>query len=175
MKAIVYKFGQEQLQMDFSTEILGAENDEVKFLMGRSPQCHLVLDDQMISRELAEIIYSGNAWKIKKISDKGDVFVNGQNILEQNLNNGDVIKSGDFSINIELDQNEVSSNSDTNFPSYGTDCVQSTVSDSSYGTACRRRDEISSSVRLQCLLSDAGIPDDRTKRGPTSRDELDAA
>lgn len=102
MKVTLFKFGQEQNSIDLAPEIKGVGEDHIKFLMGRSDQCHIVLDDQMISREMAELVYENGSWKIKKITDRGDLFVNGISAAEASLTNGDVIKAGDYTLNVEL-------------------------------------------------------------------------
>lgn len=76
-----------------------AANEE--FFIGRSQDCHLVLENQQISRHHASIKCSGDIWEINKVSNFGDLLVNGSPCANGKLKNGDVISIGPFSINFQ--------------------------------------------------------------------------
>jgi pSer/pThr/pTyr-binding forkhead associated (FHA) protein len=102
LKVTVFKNGQQLNVTDFGPEVLGLENESVRFLLGRSAECHVVLDDKMVSRELAEIEYDRGSWNIKRLSNKSDLKLNGNDVNSAQLTDGDVLSSGSFSINVEL-------------------------------------------------------------------------
>ncbi len=84
-------------EFDLTSELTMA-GQGLSFLIGRSQECHVCLDDKMVSREHAQLDYDGQNWKIKEISEFGKVILNGSHIVESNLNNGDMITIGPFSI-----------------------------------------------------------------------------
>jgi pSer/pThr/pTyr-binding forkhead associated (FHA) protein len=70
----------------------------LSFLIGRSAECHVQLDDKMVSREHAVLNFSGGQWSIKQISEFAPLHVNGSLVNESELNNGDMLTIGPFSI-----------------------------------------------------------------------------
>jgi pSer/pThr/pTyr-binding forkhead associated (FHA) protein len=76
--------------------------DESHYLVGRSSQCHISLDDRKVSREHAEFIYSNGKWFIKKISSMGPIVINGAQLDESEVKNGDFVIIGPFTLNIEI-------------------------------------------------------------------------
>ncbi len=84
-------------EFDLTSELTMA-GQGLSFLVGRSEECHVFLDDKMVSREHAQLDFSGQSWSIKQISEFGKILVNGNMIQESPLNNGDMITIGPFSI-----------------------------------------------------------------------------
>jgi pSer/pThr/pTyr-binding forkhead associated (FHA) protein len=86
--------------------ILDYEVDDSKdvelteIFIGRSDDCHIVLDDHLVSRHHAVISWEGKKWGIKKLSDFGQLLVNGQNIDYKQLVNGDSFVIHGFTINV---------------------------------------------------------------------------
>ena len=69
----------------------------LSFLIGRSPECHVLLDDKMVSREHAVLSFVDGKWKIKQLSEFAPLHLNGNLINESELNNGDMLTIGPFS------------------------------------------------------------------------------
>jgi pSer/pThr/pTyr-binding forkhead associated (FHA) protein/tetratricopeptide (TPR) repeat protein len=69
----------------------------LSFLIGRSDECHVCLDDKMVSREHAVLEFNSDTWKIKQLSEFAPLYVNGNLVSESPLQNGDMIMVGPFS------------------------------------------------------------------------------
>lgn len=83
-------------QVDLAKEVHSLKEGGVIFFVGRSSECHVCLEDMQVSREHALLIVTKEGWKIKKSSSVADVKVNGTNVEEQSLKNGDRIEIGPF-------------------------------------------------------------------------------
>ncbi len=57
MKLSVLKRNQLIQEIDLGKDVLAHDYSETVFLIGRSKDCHIVLDDKKISREHARIIH----------------------------------------------------------------------------------------------------------------------
>lgn len=101
MKLSVFKDNLSIKEVDFSDEVVDSEG-ELSFFIGRSDDCHLILDDKKISREHAKIIFNKNKWNIKRTSEFGDILLNGSKIVDSELSNGDIILIGPYMINVNL-------------------------------------------------------------------------
>lgn len=77
---------------------LALGNTEV--LIGRSPQCHLVLVRPDVSRQHASIRLWGDDYVIKDLGSENGVYVNGQRVEIAVLRDGDVIRIGSCEINV---------------------------------------------------------------------------
>ena len=112
MKLTVYKDNQIVESIDLEKEV--GVSSRMSFLMGRSSQCHVVLDSPLVSRELAELSFSNNMWMVKKTSELNQLIVNGASINEKILSNGDMITCGPFVVSIELPNQALSSSVQNN-------------------------------------------------------------
>src|ERR1700740_2768069 len=67
------------------------------FLIGRGADTgnHLQLSDRRISRQCAAIVYDGGSFSLQGRGQRPGVFVNGQRIVNEPLDAGDVISFGD--------------------------------------------------------------------------------
>lgn len=88
--------------VDLGAEVSGNGGGKLSFFMGRSDDCHVVLNDQQVSREHAEFIFENNVWKIKQVSEYGQLIVNNAFVQEKELNSGDVITIGPFVVWVAL-------------------------------------------------------------------------
>ncbi len=104
MKLTVYKNNNLIEELDFSSEITGVESNSVSFFIGRSKSCHLVLDDMLVSREHACLTYLEGNWTVKNMSSFEGLLINGNNLEEKQLANGDLIIIGQYSLNISLEE-----------------------------------------------------------------------
>ena len=94
-------------EIDLSQEKhLQREGEKVTFLIGRSSQCHIVLDDIRVSREHAELILENSLWKIRQRKDNATLTVSGVEIKEKVLIDGDTISLGIFTLQIILSEKE---------------------------------------------------------------------
>ena len=100
MKLHVYKNNQLLDEVDLTDEIVGVEDQHTSFFIGRDKSCHLVIDDIMVSREHAELIYEKGRWVLKSITNANSISIllNGAVVNENELKNGDVIGIGLFQI-----------------------------------------------------------------------------
>lgn len=112
MKLTVYKDNQIVESIDLEKEV--GVSSRMSFLMGRSSQCHVVLDSPLVSRELAELSFSNNMWMVKKTSELNQLIVNGASINEKILSNGDMITCGPFVVSVELPNQALSSSVQNN-------------------------------------------------------------
>lgn len=99
MKLSVFKNNTQLDEVDLSQEIIGIDDSEISFYIGRSEDCHIHLDDQKVSREHARISFKAGSWKINQISGYGGLIVNGVMTSEKELLNGDVVSIGPYVIN----------------------------------------------------------------------------
>ena len=83
-------------------EISGLDN--LHYFIGRSPECHIIIDDYHVSRNHAQISLINNIWHLKKITKHGEVWLNGMLIEEQQIKNGDIIQISNYRIGIELEE-----------------------------------------------------------------------
>jgi hypothetical protein len=64
-------------------------------ILGRSPECHVTIDDPLVSREHAKIAVEGERVVVRDLGSRNGVKVNGQQVQgEQVLNDGDRIRIG---------------------------------------------------------------------------------
>ena len=77
------------------------ENSDI-LLIGRSRDCHIVLDDRKVSRIHAEIVSEETSWKIRAKNKDGMLDINGIVQEEKQLGHADILKAGPFDIKIEL-------------------------------------------------------------------------
>ena len=67
-----------------------------RFIIGRSPQCHIVLDDPLVSRRHAELIVNAQTVTVEDLNSINGVHVNGQPVIgaPQELRDGDHVVVG---------------------------------------------------------------------------------
>jgi pSer/pThr/pTyr-binding forkhead associated (FHA) protein len=99
MKLSVFKNNAQLDEVDLSAEIIGLDDSEISFYIGRSEDCHIHLDDKKVSREHARISFKRGSWQINQISGFGGLIVNGVMTDSKELLNGDVVSIGPYVIN----------------------------------------------------------------------------
>ncbi|MBT5092777.1 MAG: FHA domain-containing protein, partial [Halobacteriovoraceae bacterium] len=100
MKLSVFKDNLPVQEIDLGLEIEGNDNSQLTFLIGRSEECHIVLEDKMVSREHAEVVFDGSEWKIVKAAEFGQLIINGSLLEDKVLNTGDMISIGPYLLNV---------------------------------------------------------------------------
>ncbi len=74
----------------------GAERYEI--FVGRSEDCHVRLDDPLISRHHLVLTNEAEGWFCQKLSELGVVTLNGALVSRNRVSNGDELKCGAYSI-----------------------------------------------------------------------------
>lgn len=87
-------------ERDLSEEVSGISGDVLRFPIGRSKDCPVVLDDKQVSREHAELVYDGAAWSIRRLAEFAPLVVNGSTVEEHFLSKGDQITVGPFALSV---------------------------------------------------------------------------
>lgn len=80
---------------------------ELVFLIGRSADCHICLNDQQVSRIHARLKVINKQWSIRRESNFGLIQVNGAFIDDHKIRNGDLVTIGPFVLAISEIQGEV--------------------------------------------------------------------
>jgi len=65
-----------------------------KNVLGRSPQCDIVIGEAAVSRQHCEIVWEYVQYLVRDLGSANGTFVNGQPITEVALRNGDLIEIG---------------------------------------------------------------------------------
>lgn len=107
-------------EINLSEFVSDLTDTQSKFMLGRASSCYVMLDDMQVSREHAEITFSNGRWLLKVLSKLSFLTVNGLNITEVELNNGDIIAVGPFSINVVYNDQDKSYMTDDNRPVSGS-------------------------------------------------------
>src|SRR3954470_12614095 len=74
-----------------------------RFVIGRSRDSDLTLDDPNVSRRHAELRREGDAWVVADLASTNGVKVNGRRVAEQRLNPGDEITVGLEKLHFEVE------------------------------------------------------------------------
>ncbi|MDA0322184.1 MAG: FHA domain-containing protein [Verrucomicrobia bacterium] len=73
--------------------------DKAQYIIGRSQQADLTLDDSSVSRQHTEIVLSRGIYRVKDRQSRNGTLVNDETITgPHDLSDGDVIKLGDFEL-----------------------------------------------------------------------------
>ena len=84
--------------------------DKPRVVLGRSPNCDVVIPEERISRQHATILLEGASWSVFDMGSANGTFVNEKPIVKCPLRDGDVIMLGEIEITFHLDQKESASN-----------------------------------------------------------------
>lgn len=101
MKLNVLKRNQPIQKIDLGKEVLAFDYSETVFLIGRSKDCHVVLDDKQVSREHVRLIHKSGKWFAEKTAELNACLHNGNEFHRVELIDGDSLTIGSFSINVE--------------------------------------------------------------------------
>lgn len=96
-------------EIDLGKDVLANDYSETIFLIGRSKDCHIVLDDKKVSREHARIIYRNSKWFIEKTDPDNICQINGEDFQRHELKLGDTFSVENFSVVVISDEQLVSS------------------------------------------------------------------
>ncbi|QDU75092.1 Transcriptional regulatory protein EmbR [Bremerella volcania] len=70
--------------------------DEFPFIIGRNATCNLTVESGRVSREHAEVIRHGSGYLIRDLRSTNGVYINGEQIDEHLLVDGDTVSIADF-------------------------------------------------------------------------------
>lgn len=88
-------------KIDLGKDVVAYSYSETVFLIGRSKDCHVVLDDKQISREHVRIIHKNGKWFAEKTSEQNACLHNGEEFNRVELEDGDSLAIGQYTVNIE--------------------------------------------------------------------------
>lgn len=104
MKLSVSKRNQPNQTIDLGKDVLAFDYSETVFLIGRSKDCHVVLDDKQISREHVRIIHKNGKWFAEKTSPDNKCLLNGEDLEQKTeIENSDTLTIGAFTVVVEKD------------------------------------------------------------------------
>ncbi len=92
----------------YSRKVILDDFDKSEISLGRYPTCDIVLTSSEVSRHHAVITRMGNDYYIEDRGSSNGTFVNGELIDKKKLENGDIIKIGDFTLKFITEKSEVS-------------------------------------------------------------------
>ncbi|MBY0414372.1 MAG: FHA domain-containing protein, partial [Bdellovibrionales bacterium] len=98
MKLSVLKRNRPIQEIDLGKDVLTHDYSETVFLIGRSKDCHIVLDHKKVSREHARIIHKNGKWFVEKTSPENAATINGEEFERHELETDDVIAIEDFNV-----------------------------------------------------------------------------
>jgi len=102
VKLSVSKRNQPNQKIDLGKDVLAFDYSETVFLIGRSKDCHVVLDDKQISREHVKIIHKNGKWFAEKTVVENKCFLNGEDLTHKTeLENGDALLIGAYTVAVE--------------------------------------------------------------------------
>jgi len=79
------------------------KDDQERVRIGRSPDCEVTIDNLGISRLHCEIVQKPGYIRLDDLGSGNGTFVNGNRVDRYNLNHGDVISLGKFTLRFEAD------------------------------------------------------------------------
>lgn len=84
--------------VDLTNEVTLLENASLTFLIGRSEDCTIQIDDPKISREQGELNFNAGIWKIKNISPSVPMSLNGVVVKESEISPDDIVSFAKFNL-----------------------------------------------------------------------------
>ncbi|MDZ4848260.1 MAG: SpoIIE family protein phosphatase [Pirellulaceae bacterium] len=80
------------------------ELDRIETIMGRHPECHVVLDSGAVSRQHAKIVRDGDRYMLEDLKSRNGTFVNGRLIGEPTaMQDGDVLRICELELSFHSD------------------------------------------------------------------------
>ena len=85
------------------------ESDYVEnfsFLIGRSSDCRVQLEDKQVSRNHCELIFSKKSWTLKKMSPFASILFEGRDVSEINLQTGHQVEIAPYMLEFDFQKQE---------------------------------------------------------------------
>lgn len=76
--------------------------EEPEVLIGRSPECQVLLENAGVSRNHAKIVREHDQLKVVDLLSGNGTFVNGQQVKQAIIGSGDTIRIGKFTLYVSL-------------------------------------------------------------------------
>jgi pSer/pThr/pTyr-binding forkhead associated (FHA) protein len=114
VKLNVLKRNQPNQKIDLGKEVLDFNHSETIFLIGRSKECHIILDDKQVSREHVRIIRKNGIWFAEKTNDDNICLLNGESFNREEIKDGDVLSIAYFTIEVENKESELNNSQISN-------------------------------------------------------------
>lgn len=92
-------FNNDELISEYEVEDSSSKNLDNVVYIGRSDECHLIIDDKQISRQHLKIVKNSNGWEFEKASDLAQIMHNGSLSGKGKLKNGDVLSFSGYLVN----------------------------------------------------------------------------
>lgn len=73
-----------------------------RFIIGRGPQCDLIIDSPRVSREHVALVRTGLAFVLEDLGSSNGTFFNDQRITRRELESGDVVRLGNELVSFYL-------------------------------------------------------------------------
>lgn len=100
VKLTVLKSNQLIAEYDFSKE-----KELSQILIGRAPQCHVLIDHPQISREHARLSYQNNHWFVENLNEYSPLILNGLPVEKSELNSADLLQIPPFTLSLQINSN----------------------------------------------------------------------
>jgi hypothetical protein len=81
--------------------------DAPELILGRAPECELVLGGSGVSRRHAELRFEGGTHTVRDLGSANGIYVNGSRVEQVDLEQGDVVRIDDFTLTFVLDREPV--------------------------------------------------------------------
>lgn len=94
------QIGNDSIYLEYLDQSTGRSTksaiDEFPFIIGRNATCNLTVESGRVSREHAEVVRHGSGYLIRDLRSTNGVFINGEQIDEHILVDGDTVSIADF-------------------------------------------------------------------------------
>ncbi len=84
--------------------------DAAELVVGRAPECGLVLTGSGVSRRHAELRCDAGVFSVRDLGSANGVYVNGTRVEHVSLDQGDVVRIDDYTLTFVLDREPVAEN-----------------------------------------------------------------
>ncbi len=102
----VLKQNQLSQTIDLGKEVLSDIHEESIFLIGRSKECHVAIDDKKISRQHSKVIHRAGGWFIEAVAQDGlPIIINGSEVVSSKLVNNSMFSIGPYQFIVHVNKN----------------------------------------------------------------------
>ena len=105
MKLVVNKNNHTVQTFELFSKDISSNDDEIHYFIGRSSECHVIIDDHSISRNHAELSYIDKKWILKKKSQRAIILVNGISFDEGEIKKDDIIQISNYFLKLIGEEN----------------------------------------------------------------------
>jgi pSer/pThr/pTyr-binding forkhead associated (FHA) protein/tetratricopeptide (TPR) repeat protein len=102
VKLTVYHNDEQVAEYQVDDESTRSSQFDNVIYVGRSDECHVVIDDKQISRQHLKISKSSGDWEFERVTDLGQILHNGSISTKAKLKNGDMLQFSGYMLNVFL-------------------------------------------------------------------------